>query len=99
MQFGVPMVWREQKNHYDDCYFCMVKTEGFNAKNKNKIVYPDLESARRPVLHCKEVPVPVFTHLPDLESDIADSYQEEAIDADRDSSFLPSASVEPLLFD
>ena len=24
MRFGVPMVWREHKNHHDDCYFCMV---------------------------------------------------------------------------
>ena len=24
LQFGVIMVWREPKNHHDDCYFCMV---------------------------------------------------------------------------
>ena len=23
MKFGIPMVWREQKNHIDDCYLCM----------------------------------------------------------------------------
>ncbi|XP_069960822.1 uncharacterized protein [Cherax quadricarinatus] len=25
MPFGVPMVWWEQMNHHDDCYFCMTK--------------------------------------------------------------------------
>ena len=31
--------------------------------------YPDIESARRPISHCAEVPVPVFTSLPDLTAD------------------------------
>jgi hypothetical protein len=30
MLFAVPMQWREQKNHYDDCYFCMVNVTGYN---------------------------------------------------------------------
>ena len=32
MRFGIPMIWREQKNHVDDCYFCMVNVKGFNKK-------------------------------------------------------------------
>lgn len=28
MRFGVPMIWREQKNHSDDCYFCTCKSKG-----------------------------------------------------------------------
>ena len=31
--------------------------------------YPDIESARRPIPHCAEVPVLVFTSLPDLTAD------------------------------
>ena len=30
LKFGVPMVWREPKNHVDDCYFCLVNVKGFN---------------------------------------------------------------------
>ncbi|XP_073532722.1 uncharacterized protein [Phyllobates terribilis] len=65
-KFGVPMVWREQKNHHDDCYFCAVQVQGFNKHKKRKWEYPTMESARRPVPHCEDVPVPVFTMLPDL---------------------------------
>src|SRR5215469_9137588 len=60
------MVWREPKNHYDDCYFCMINVKGVNRYKKRKIEYPDLESARRPVPHSDEVPVPVFTSLPNI---------------------------------
>ena len=57
--FGIPMIWREQKNHYDDCYFCMTNIRGFNKANKYKIVYPNLPSALRPAPHSDDVPVPV----------------------------------------
>lgn len=55
--FGIPMVWREQESHLNDCYFSMVNTEGFNKKRKSKIKYPNLKSAIRPVPHCNEIPV------------------------------------------
>lgn len=58
-KFGVPMVWREQKNHTDDCYFCMVDVSGYNSKNKKGISYPNLHSALRPVPHGEGIPVPI----------------------------------------
>ena len=67
MKFGVPMVWREPKNHLDDCYFCMVNMSGWNRYKKNSWHYPNLESASRPVPHSSSVPVPVFTSLPELD--------------------------------
>ena len=55
------MIWREPKDHVTDCYFCLTKTEGFNAKNKSKIIiYPNLPSAIRPVAHCDEIPIPIY---------------------------------------
>lgn len=59
MPFAIPMVWRESKNHIDDCYFCCVNVVGFSTKNKNKILYPNLDSARRPIPHDDTLPIPV----------------------------------------
>ena len=49
MPFAIPMIWREPKNHVDDCYFCLTKVKGFSAKNRKNIAYPNLDSALRPV--------------------------------------------------
>ena len=58
LPFGVPMIWREQRNHYDDCYFCMTSVTGFNSRNKSSIVYPNVPSAMRPTLHGEGLPIP-----------------------------------------
>lgn len=59
MPFAIPMVWREPQNHVNDCYFCMVNTQGHNVKSKNNITYPNIPSALRPVPHDESFPVPV----------------------------------------
>ena len=59
LSFAVPMVWREQKVHATDCYFCLTNTQGYNHKTRKKIVYPSLPSAIRPVEHSDELPVPI----------------------------------------
>jgi len=59
MPFAIPMVWREQKNHYNDCYFCNVNVNGFSKKNKHNINYPNLDSAIRPVIHSASLPIPI----------------------------------------
>ena len=43
-----------------------VNTKGINRK-KNPLVYPNLESAIRPIPYPNEIPVPVFKGLPELE--------------------------------
>ena len=56
--FAVPMVWREPRNHADDCYFCLTNITGFNASSRKKIKYPNLRSAMRSVPHSGDLPVP-----------------------------------------
>jgi hypothetical protein len=58
MPFAIPRQRREQKNHYDDCYFCMVTVAGYNKKNKKGITYPNLLSALRPIPLGPDLPVP-----------------------------------------
>ena len=77
------MVWREPTNHVTDCYFCAVDVTGINRKNWYSLKYPDLQSARRPVAHCDEIPVPIFGELPDISDEDASSVEghedEEAV--------------------
>ena len=80
MPFGVPMIWMEPKDHSTDCYFCSVKTSGYNRKNKRSIQYPNIASAVRPIDHSEEIPVPVFTRL--LSDDTPDT-----LISDLDSDF------------
>ena len=59
MKLGVPMIWLEQKDHSNDCYFCQQNYTGCTTtKKKRHIVYPNLQSAIRPVEHSKDLPVP-----------------------------------------
>ena len=55
MGFAVPMIWRQQRDHITDCYFCLTKTKGCNQRNRKKILYPNLPSAIRPVPHSADV--------------------------------------------
>lgn len=58
MPFAVPMVWREPRNHVDDCYFCMTNIKGITSKTKRSIQYPNVPSAMRPVPHDNSLPIP-----------------------------------------
>ena len=53
-----------------------------------------MESARRPVLHCDEIPVPEFTHLPDLEinESMMDCPESETTSCDSSASEYEGAS-------
>ena len=76
LKFGIPMVWREPRNHVSDCYFCAIDVTGINRKNRKVLKYPDLESARRPVAHSDECPVPVYAMLSDDSDNGSTSAQE-----------------------
>ena len=73
--FAVPMVWREPRNHADDCYFCLTNVTGSNASSRKKIKYPNLRSAMRPVPHSDDLPVPT----PPVNKDCLSSSDEETL--------------------
>ena len=81
------MIWREPKDHYNDCYFCAVNTAGFSSKNKHQIVYPNLDSAMRPVPHDSTllIPVPPADGLDSVEDEcVVDVERQDAADVDFD---------------
>ena len=71
--FAVLKVWREPRNHADDCYFCLTNITGFNASSRKKIKYPNLRSAMSPVPHSDDLPVPT----PPVNKDLLSSSDEE----------------------
>ena len=75
------MVWREPKNHSDDCYFCSVNVSGLTSKTRSSIQYPNLPSALQLTTHSNELPVPVFKAL-----DISDS----------ESDFVPTEDIKDI---
>ena len=97
MPFSAPMIWREPKDHCQDCYFCLTKTKGFSFKQRDKITYPNLDSARTPVPHDDSLPPPV---PPLHELDTTDSSTDEHnSDGLISSNYTDSDTTEdPILF-
>ena len=59
MPFAIPRIWREPRNHVNDCYFCMVDITKFRkTSHRNDIDYPNIPSSMAPVFHSKDLPVP-----------------------------------------
>lgn len=57
--FLMPMLWREPKNHVDDCYFCLMNVVGLNAKKLSKYKYADVSSVSKPVPRTNNDPLPI----------------------------------------
>ena len=103
MLFAVPMIWREPKDHNQDCYFCLANVKGFSKKHRMKISYPNLDSARRPVPHDNFMPAPIppKNGLDTLADKVGEDYDEENIPAPKDSTdseYDPEESLKPILF-
>ena len=84
--FGVPILWREPKNHSDDCYLYSVNVSGLTSKTIPSIKYPNRPSALPPIPHSNELPVPVFKALEisDSESDFVPTGDTKDIDEEFD---------------
>ena len=96
LRFAIPMVWREPNDHCNDCNFCAMKTKGINRKNRSSLTYPNLNSAVRPVPHSEELPVSVFEGLPQLESSLSRS-EEEDVSIDSNNTLADNDFPPPLL--
>ncbi len=97
MSIAIPMIWREPRDHHADCYFCNTNTSGFSVKSNHKIIYPNLDSARRPIPHDDTLPIP-FPPQDRLDF-IADEMETEegAVDGDQLQSTDHDYTVEEIL--
>ena len=103
MPFAVPMIWREPKDHIQDCYFCLVNVKGFSRKYRIKISYLNLDSVRRPVAHDASMPAPLppKNGLATLSDEVEENSNEENTPALKDSTnseYDPEESSKPILF-
>ncbi|CAH0560513.1 unnamed protein product [Brassicogethes aeneus] len=57
LSFGCPVLWAEPVDHLD-CYFCVINITGINSKKRKSLQYPDVTSAKKPVLHDENLPKP-----------------------------------------
>ena len=89
------MIWREPKNHTDDCYFCAVNLTRINKNTRKSLIHPNLLSALWPVARCDEISIPAFEEVPDVPNENLDVSFEEQDDLNND--FAPKSS-EPILF-
>jgi hypothetical protein len=100
MNFDVPMLWREPKDHQSDCYFCLCNISGFSGKGKKSIVYPDVESATKPIPHDYSIsyPTPPATWSTDSSSDDNSTSNESHSSKAQSSDFeLPDHSEPHLI--
>ena len=96
MGFAVPMIWRKQRDHNTDCYFCLTKSKGYYQRNRKKTLYPNLPPAIRSVLHFYDLPVPIpISCLPELN---VDSSENSNSSRDSDDTFqLSQEATKPHL--
>lgn len=97
MPFAVPMIWREQKNHIDDCYFCLTKISGFTNKTKDSILYKDCESVDKPIGHSEDLPVPIppYQNVQSCDREEDDENYESETSTSKDPDYVPQALVKP----
>ena len=79
------MVWREQANHVDNCYFCMT------------VLLAETRQHQVPKPHHADLPPPLFTSLPELVYEPVNSTSEES--SLKDDCYEPLAdNKSPILF-
>ena len=83
------MLWNEPQNHDVDCYFCNTTLiKGFNAKNKQRIVYADVPSVTKPV----------FIHVSKVENSLG-VIENKRLNSEGDKPEPKRSKKNPILFD
>ena len=101
MPFATPMIWREPKDHFQDCYFCLANAKGFSSKHRKKITYPNINSALRPVPHDPSMPAPFPPEdgLASLADDVVFVEDSNLSPSDSTGSeYEPEEKLKPILF-
>ena len=77
------------KDHIQNCYFCLVNVKEFSRKHRMKILYPNLDSAQRPVLHDVLMPGPILPKngLDTLADKVEEDSDEGSTSAPKDSTY------------
>ena len=94
MRFGFPMIWREPKNHHDDCYFSCVNVMGIGSKNRKNLQYPQVESVSRPLPHSDGISIPIFKRQ--TSSLLSDSCSSMSMRGNSDPEYFQQ--IEPQFF-
>ena len=91
------------KDHIQNCYFCLVNVKEFSRKHRMKILYPNLDSVQRPVLHDVSMPGPLLPKngLDTLADEVEEDSDERSTSAPKDSTdsdYDPEKSSKLILF-
>ena len=87
------MARREGKDHFTDCYFCMINLKGINRKNKLHIKYSNVPSAIRTIPHDPELSV----SEPDGNVEYSsDSEHSDMTVVARDDAYKPEEDDQPV---
>jgi hypothetical protein len=93
MPFAVPMIRTEPTGHVSDCYFCLTAIKGITTKSKHTMKYPDLSSAKRPIPHSAELPVPTCPNRLDTQEPVASQDDNLETECECDSTYEPKPST------
>lgn len=75
MPFSRPVIFREYKSQTSECYFCLTELKGFSYKTKDKIAYPNVESASKPTSHMEDI----SSSVPAMEENIKETFLNKEI--------------------
>lgn len=78
MRYGVPMIWTDPGAHNpENCYVCANTVPGMTTIKSKSHDYAGRPSAKRPLLHSEEIPVPTLPILPSPDIVTATTSQQE----------------------